>query len=327
VLNLMLSDTPTSEDGSSSAASPSDAAIDRTCGQGQLRAVLQRNELLFHFLHKLSMSGASEKRVGGNLYRFIAEAALKVMGATGAALYLHDESRKELVPRCLTEDCSFLVELSEEYVQRMLGERDRILAELRIMPVAVEGTFLGKVLKSLKPSLLHSLKTESFMEVTSGFHPIGSSLLLAPMLSGDKAMGVLALTLSDSPELSAFDLEVFKTLAEQSAYAILNAQLHEDAKKGRLAESEFRNAQEVQRVLQPDGDPEVEGYIVCGKNRAARHLSGDFYDYVWPDADHFGGVIADVSGKGLPAALVAASASRSPLSEQAPTQRNPGRSK
>jgi phosphoserine phosphatase RsbU/P len=213
-----------------------------------------------------------------------------------------------LVPRCLTDDCSFLVEMSEEYVERLGGERERLLQELRIMPVGQEGTFLGRALRLEVPVHMSSLAEEPMMQRTALLETGGTSMVVAPLMAGGKRLGVLVLTLAAQERPGDHDWEVFTTLAEQSGSAVLNGQLHEDARKGRMAEMDLRDAQEVQRVLQPDGDPEVEGYVVCGKNRAARHLSGDFYDYVWPDGDHFGGVIADVSGKGLPAALVAASA-------------------
>ena len=50
----------------------------------------------------------------------------------------------------------------------------------------------------------------------------------------------------------------------------------------------------------------MDGYEIAGTNVPARYLSGDYFDYVPLDADRCGVVIADVSGKGVPAARVEA---------------------
>jgi sigma-B regulation protein RsbU (phosphoserine phosphatase) len=61
---------------------------------------------------------------------------------------------------------------------------------------------------------------------------------------------------------------------------------------------------------------------VHGRNRAARILSGDFYDYVQAAPGWFGAVVADVSGKGFPAALIAATC-RSALQAHARVHQSP----
>ena len=65
-------------------------------------------------------------------------------------------------------------------------------------------------------------------------------------------------------------------------------------------------ARDVQRVLLPQVDPVVPGYRISGTNVPARIISGDYYDYIAVDEQHCGVVIADVSGKGVPASLIMA---------------------
>jgi phosphoserine phosphatase RsbU/P len=71
-------------------------------------------------------------------------------------------------------------------------------------------------------------------------------------------------------------------------------------------ESELRNAREVQRILLPQSDPIVPGFRISGTNLPARIISGDYYDYISLENGRFGIVIADVSGKGVPAGLLMA---------------------
>jgi len=65
-------------------------------------------------------------------------------------------------------------------------------------------------------------------------------------------------------------------------------------------------AHEIQRILLPSKAPEFEGFEISGLNLPARHVSGDYYDFLNVDGDHCGVVIADVSGKGVPASLIMA---------------------
>ena len=66
----------------------------------------------------------------------------------------------------------------------------------------------------------------------------------------------------------------------------------------------------------------MKGYEISGINIPARQVSGDYFDYIRVDKDHFGIVIADVSGKGVPASLIMAMC-RSVLRSQAPTTTSP----
>jgi sigma-B regulation protein RsbU (phosphoserine phosphatase) len=98
----------------------------------------------------------------------------------------------------------------------------------------------------------------------------------------------------------------FKALAEQSAFSLFDAFLHHEATEKRQIEKDLHVATEVQRILLPSESPVIEGFDLSGTNLPARWVSGDYFDYIPLDADRWGVVIADVSGKGIPAALMMA---------------------
>ncbi|MFH1066744.1 MAG: PP2C family protein-serine/threonine phosphatase [bacterium] len=62
----------------------------------------------------------------------------------------------------------------------------------------------------------------------------------------------------------------------------------------------------IQQALLPSSVPEVEGYEMAAYSKPARRFSGDYYDFIRVDKAHWGIVVADVSGKGIPASLVMA---------------------
>ncbi len=82
------------------------------------------------------------------------------------------------------------------------------------------------------------------------------------------------------------------------------AHLHREALEKQRLEREAELAADIQRQLLPSAVPELEGYELAGWNRPARHVGGDFYDLMRTREGRIGAVLADVSGKGLPAALM-----------------------
>jgi sigma-B regulation protein RsbU (phosphoserine phosphatase) len=99
------------------------------------------------------------------------------------------------------------------------------------------------------------------------------------------------------------DLELLDAIAASAAIAIENARLYRVAvEKGRL-ERELQLAREVQASLLPRATPAVPGWEFAARWQPAREVAGDFYDFIPLDAGRYGLVIADVTDKGMPAAL------------------------
>ena len=150
------------------------------------------------------------------------------------------------------------------------------------------------------------------------------SAMVAPLLYAGENLGVLAL--ANGPMSTSFnetDFEVFKAIAEQSAFALYNAIVYSEVNEKKRLDRDLEIARDIQRILLPSTSPEVPGFEISGINIPARQVSGDYFDYIKVDDAHFGIVIADVSGKGVPASLIMAMC-RSVLRSQATDERQPG---
>ncbi len=102
----------------------------------------------------------------------------------------------------------------------------------------------------------------------------------------------------------ASDRRTLGLFANQAAIALENARLHLQALEKERLEREMHLASEIQRRILPREAPVVAGYELVGWNRPARQIGGDYYDlFLRPDG-HVGLVVGDVSGKGMPAALM-----------------------
>ncbi|MEO7793897.1 MAG: SpoIIE family protein phosphatase [Thermoanaerobaculia bacterium] len=104
---------------------------------------------------------------------------------------------------------------------------------------------------------------------------------------------------------SPADRRTLDLLANQAAIALENADLHRQALEKERLEREIELASEIQRQILPKGTPEIPGYELAGWNRPARHIGGDYYDFFpFGSGRSWGLVLGDVSGKGVPAALL-----------------------
>jgi sigma-B regulation protein RsbU (phosphoserine phosphatase) len=132
------------------------------------------------------------------------------------------------------------------------------------------------------------------------------SEMVAPIISNDEVIGVFDL---ESDRLNAYDeddLQVLLLLASQVAIIIEKVMLHEQLIEKKRLEGQLEVARQVQLELLPAHDPELEGFDICAWNFSTEEVSGDYYDWVSIYEDQIGMVIADVSGKGVPAALLMA---------------------
>jgi sigma-B regulation protein RsbU (phosphoserine phosphatase) len=99
------------------------------------------------------------------------------------------------------------------------------------------------------------------------------------------------------------DLDLLSAIASSAAIAIENARLYQVAiEKGRL-ERELQVAYQVQAGLLPAEIPQISGWELAAYWKPAREVAGDFYDFIPLEGDKLGLVIADVTDKGMPAAL------------------------
>ncbi|HEY7679984.1 MAG TPA: SpoIIE family protein phosphatase, partial [Terriglobia bacterium] len=119
-------------------------------------------------------------------------------------------------------------------------------------------------------------------------------------------LGVLYLdSRAPSNAFSDLDREVLRSLALEAATVIENARLFAAARAKERLEHEMKIANQIQQLLLPKTFPESKQFTVTGLNIACESVGGDYFDVVELSGGRCGFVVADVSGKGIPAALLA----------------------
>lgn len=131
------------------------------------------------------------------------------------------------------------------------------------------------------------------------------SILAVPLQTDERVIGLIyADNAAAVQPFSQGDLELLTVMANVAAIRIEHARLAQVEQEERLMQLDMQQASDIQRNLLPSGAPDVPGYQIAGFNMPCRAVGGDYYDFLPYGDGRLGICIADVCGKGLPAALM-----------------------
>jgi len=135
--------------------------------------------------------------------------------------------------------------------------------------------------------------------------PTGAVELAIPLISGEKPIGAIRIgRKQNNTVFSDEEITILQTLAQHASVSLDNAHLYEELSEKERIEQEMIWARRIQQELLPHCAPEIPGYEVFGGSIPALEVAGDYFDYITIDGNRWYLVIADVSGKGVPAALI-----------------------
>ncbi|MGB9692511.1 MAG: SpoIIE family protein phosphatase [Candidatus Sumerlaeaceae bacterium] len=134
------------------------------------------------------------------------------------------------------------------------------------------------------------------------------SAMCVPLVTKSGAEGVIYIDSQVPGEVyyTEEDLDLMKGVAAQAALAIENARLTQQLIERQKLEKELELARSIQMALLPKKAPEVKGVAFAALSVPARKVGGDYYDYFELSDGRVALVVADVSGKGMPAAILTA---------------------
>ena len=126
-----------------------------------------------------------------------------------------------------------------------------------------------------------------------------------PLTAEGRTLGALMVDVRQPRLLTEGELRLLCLLANQATMTIERKRLLQQQSEQQRMEDELNVGRQIQLSLLPRSEPAVRGWEFAVYYQAAHEVGGDFYDFVeWPDAENrLGLVVADVVGKGVPAAL------------------------
>jgi sigma-B regulation protein RsbU (phosphoserine phosphatase) len=169
----------------------------------------------------------------------------------------------------------------------------------------VSRSIVERVAREGQPLLTSNAQLDDRLSTRQSIAVLGlRSVLCVPLKTRDQTTGVVYVDSRIRTGLfSQADLDLITSIASSAAIAIENARLYQVAvERGRL-ERELQMAREVQASLLPRETPQVHGWEFAARWHPARQVAGDYYDFIPLGGQRLGLVVADVSDKGMPAAL------------------------
>lgn len=164
---------------------------------------------------------------------------------------------------------------------------------------------IDRVMREGRPLLTSNAQSDNWLSERKSVMLLGlRSVLCVPLKNKDVTTGIIYVdNRVQSGIFTSDDLDLLNSIAASAAVAIENARLYQVAiEKGRL-ERELQLAREVQTTLLPVELPQYPGWEFAARWEPAFEVAGDFYDLQSTSKDLVCTVVADVSDKGMAAAL------------------------
>ena len=231
--------------------------------------------------------------------------------AIGASVVL-----EEVLPRTLDglfqifpqAERGFLL-LVEPESRRLVVRASKFAPTVEAGPLLLSRSLMDRVMQSRQALLSADVSADSGIDVRDSVADCGiRSVMCVPFLRADgDVLGVLQLDRRDTrTPFHRHDLDLLAGVTTQVTLAIEQAQAHEERLSREQLRRDLELANRVQQALLPSRPPEIPGYESFDYYEPARQISGDFFSYVPLPGGRTAVVLADVSGKGMSAALVMA---------------------
>ena len=207
-----------------------------------------------------------------------------------------------------------LDELTEEILLRAVSLLDARRGAFYLRDaegrLALAGTIGGGAREILEAPPAADSDGAALEEAAAGVIPAAEHSL-AVAIEGDGGSGAVGLLVVADKEsrtgigpFAASDRRALSLFANQAAIALTNANLHRQALEKERLEREVELAAEIQQRILPSEMPSVGCFETVGWSRPSRQVGGDYYGSLQFSGSRRGMVVADVTGKGMPAALL-----------------------
>ena len=231
----------------------------------------------------------------GQLLREVLELVFEIFKPERGVILMLDPKTNTLLPRAVKTSDADDISISRTIVQQVINDRMSLL-----------------ISDAVADQRFHGVESIVAQHIRSS--------MCAPLFAQNTVFGVLYIdSLSYKVDYSQADLELLTAITDQAALAISNALLHQSLLEQNRLEHELEIARSIQMNLLPRRPPIVPGFEISAISLPAKRVGGDYYDFMEIDSDRLGVAVADVSGKGVAAAILTASV-RAALQVEASTR-------
>lgn len=272
----------------------------------QRDALLQEKDVVFNFVHDVGdVFGDAESVDLNALLKRVLFYALRTTKAGAGAIYLLEEESGGLRAHATSGVFPPMGNTHERELDQAFSKIRLAEKLVRAESIPVGSGLVGTVARDGHPILVADAERDARVpHFSADFFQI-HSMLLVPMRFHNAVLGVLVvINRVDSQRFIEADQNLLQALADQASVSIHYARLSAALDEKRRLDYDLTIARRIQTALLPKSLPRLPGVNIHAFSEPAQQIGGDYYDFVRVDDDHLGIAIADVSGKGVAAAIV-----------------------
>jgi len=174
------------------------------------------------------------------------------------------------------------------------------------LPYRMDSGLKGWMLKHRKSFFSNDIQADDrFQFLSDQTYPF-QSILCVPLTVKGELIGYLAVFNKKSGVFSEDDKRLLSIIGSQSAQILENARLLEEEKQLLSLREELKMAHKIQKKLLPESAPDFHGFDIEAINIPAKSVGGDYYDFILKSKEKLAFCIGDITGKGMPAAMLMA---------------------
>lgn len=216
-----------------------------------------------------------------------------------------------VVTKCIThlrveEATISLLERNERASQfhTMIRRQDSSVGKL---PIKLDKQLKGWMIKHRKTLFSNNIREDERFRHIPEEQLMFRSIICVPLMVKGGLIGYLAVfNKKNGEDFTEEDRRLLTIIGSQSAQVIENARLYEEEKALISLQEEMRMAHEIQLSLLPDRAPSISGFEIAAHSLPAKSVGGDYYDFITLNDNRLGFCVGDITGKGMPAAMLMA---------------------
>lgn len=175
----------------------------------------------------------------------------------------------------------------------------------------LENSFNEELLKTALKNcsannFVHPIQKNELSDDLKIFSEIGSELIIPMQIKGETKGLIILGKRKNNLSYERTDIEFISSVGSLAIISIENARLFKETLEKQRLEKDLETARNIQNNLLPKKIPTLSNFEIAAYNKSARMVGGDYYDIIKLNENRILFAIADVSGKGVPAALLMA---------------------
>ncbi len=275
-----------------------------TAQLGTELTVLRREEqALFDFLNQFgeTMTRGSDT---GPAMDLIVSFAQEATTADAAGLFVREKDGRTLRARVVSGLFPPFHRITSD---RLFSKRKFVAEMVKREIIELGDGVIGQVALTGRPLLITNAENDHRVPKSEISGLVTRDVLAVPLNVREENLGVLVLVNKrEDPPFTTADQSLITAVARQASVTLDLIRLHKlEAEQQRL-EQELELARTFQSLLLPRRVPDYQNIRLAGLYRPALEMGGDYYDYIPIDDRYLGIAVGDVSGKGVPGALIMA---------------------